>query len=204
MSTAAAELQPTARGGRRSPGWLASHVHLAVSGDGRAWSEIVDEFEGMLWAITRRYQLRHADGADVVQSTWLRLAENLDRLRDPARLGAWLATTARRECLRSIRSSTREMPRVEPPEPIRDDAPPIDGALIEAERDAALRSALQRLPARDQALLLMLAADSPPSYEEIGAALNMPIGSIGPTRGRALDRLRVQLERRAVLQDLAA
>jgi RNA polymerase sigma factor (sigma-70 family) len=205
MSVAAAEFQQAPRGETwRSPEWLASHLRLAAAGDRRAWSELVEEFEGMLWAIARGHRLCHADGADVVQTTWLRLAENLDRLRDPARLGAWLATTARRECLRTLRASTREHPDPAPPEAIDRENPPIDGALIEAERDAALRSALERLPARDQALLLMLVADSPPSYEEIGAALSMPIGSIGPTRGRALARLRGQLERRELLADLAA
>jgi RNA polymerase sigma factor (sigma-70 family) len=189
---------------RRSPDWLASHLRLAAAGDGRAWRELVEEFEGMLWSIVRGYRLCHADGGDVVQTTWLRLAENVERLRDPARLGAWLATTARRECLRTIRASRRELPDPEPPEATDREIPPLDGALIEAERNAALRSALQRLPARDQALLLMLVADSPPSYEEIGAALRMPIGSIGPTRGRALARLRGQLEHRDCLQDLAA
>jgi RNA polymerase sigma factor (sigma-70 family) len=179
-------------------------VRLAGSGDARAWSELVEEFEGMLWTIARGHRLCHADAADIVQTTWLRFAENLDRVRDPARLGAWLATTARRECLRTIRASTRELPDAEPPETMDREVPSIDNALLEAERDAALRSALEQLPARDQALLLMLAADSPPSYADIGAALRMPIGSIGPTRGRALARLRSQLERRAVLQDLAA
>jgi RNA polymerase sigma factor (sigma-70 family) len=205
MSVAAAEFQRTPRDETwRSPEWLASHLRLAAAGDRRAWSELVDEFEAMLWAIARGHRLGHADGADVVQTTWLRLAENLDRLRDPARLGAWLATTARRECLRTLRASTRELPDPAPPEAVDREIQPIDGALIEAERDAALRSALERLPARDQALLLMLVADSPPSYEEIGAALRMPIGSIGPTRGRALARLRGQLERRELLADLAA
>lgn len=189
---------------RRSPEWVSARVRRAARGDCHAWSEIVHEFDGMLWAIARGHRLCHADAADVVQNTWLRFAENLERLREPARLGAWLATTARRECLRTLRASGRELPDAEPPERSDVDVSAIDSALITAERDAALRSALQRLPARDQALLLMLVADSAPSYEEIGAALRMPIGSIGPTRGRALDRLRGHLERGDAQIQLAA
>jgi RNA polymerase sigma factor (sigma-70 family) len=196
MSAVASDIpRPSRPAARRSPEWLAARVRLAAQGDGQAWSEIVAEFEGLLWAVARTHRLCHADQADVVQTTWLRFAENLDRLREPARLGAWLATTARRECLRILRASARELPDAEPPELPAGEPRPIEGALIEAERDAALRSALRRLSARDQALLLMLVADSAPSYEQIGAALGMPIGSIGPTRGRALARLRGQLER---------
>jgi DNA-directed RNA polymerase specialized sigma24 family protein len=106
----ATECRRTSSGeGRRSPAWLAARVGLAASGDARAWSEIVDEFEGMVWAIARGHRLCPADAADVVQTRWLRFAENLDRLREPARLGAWLATTARRECLRTRRRATRRL-----------------------------------------------------------------------------------------------
>jgi len=180
---------------RRSPNWIAKYVRRAAAGDPDAWSRIIDEFEGMIRAVARSYRLSDADAADVAQTTWLRLAENVNRLQDPSRVGAWLATTARRECLRTLRASARELPEAEPPEPTLIDKPAIDGELIEAERDTALWSAFQRLPARDQALLRMLVADPQPSYEDIGDALEMPIGSIGPTRGRALDRLRGELER---------
>jgi RNA polymerase sigma factor (sigma-70 family) len=189
---------------RRPPDRLASLVRSAASGDAHAWSEIVEEFEGLLWAVAQSHRLCHADAADVVQTTWLRLAENLDRLRSPGRVGAWLTTTARRECLRALTASARELPDAEPPDLADSEAPPIDGHLIESERAAAIQSALRRLPARDRTLLLMLVDDSGPSYEEIGAALRMPIGSIGPTRGRALDRLRGELERRDALVKLAA
>jgi RNA polymerase sigma factor (sigma-70 family) len=183
---------------------IADHVRRAATGEREAWSQIVEEFEGMLRAVARRHRLADADAADVAQTTWLRLAENLTRLQEPARVGAWLVTTARRECLRTIRASSRELPDAEPPEPVRPDLRPVDDRLLEAERDAALWSAFGRLPRRDQALLQMLVADPQPSYEEIGAALEMPIGSIGPTRARALARLRGELERSEAPVDLAA
>jgi RNA polymerase sigma factor (sigma-70 family) len=185
-------LRPAAR---RSRNRIAKYVRRAAAGDRDAWNELVDEFGGMLRAVARRHRLSDADTADVAQTTWLRLAENLHRLQDPSRVGAWLATTARRECLRTLRASARELPESEPPEPTVRDILSIDRAVLQAERDTELWSAFRRLPARDQALLRMLVADPQPSYEDIGDALEMPIGSIGPTRGRALDRLRLELDR---------
>ena len=202
MTTAAASGTLQAR--RRGPDRLGGLVRLAATGDANAWNGLVEEFEGLLWAVARSHRLSHADAADVVQTTWLRLAENLGRIRDPARVGAWLATTARRECLRALHASARELPGADPPDLPDRETPPIDGDLIRSERDAAVQSALRRLPARDRSLLLMLVDDSGPSYAEIGAALRMPIGSVGPTRGRALDRLRSELERRDAITKLAA
>jgi RNA polymerase sigma factor (sigma-70 family) len=179
-------------------------VRLARTGDMEAWSEIVRRFEDLLRAVVRGYRLSGADAADVVQTTWLRLAENLDRLQDPSRVGAWLATTARRECLRTRRKLARELPAENPPEPRRGGLALVDGRLLQADRDAALWAAFGRLSLRDQRLLRMLLADPQPSYAEIGKALAMPIGSIGPTRGRAIQRLRRGLELNEGLDGLAA
>jgi RNA polymerase sigma factor (sigma-70 family) len=194
----------TAPAARRSPDWIVEHVQRAATGERDAWSRLVEEFDGMLRAVARGHRLCDADAADVAQTAWMRLAENLDRLQNPSRVGAWLATTARRECLRALRASARELPDTEPPEPAGEDVSPIDGGLLEAERCRALWSAFRRLPARDQALLRMLVAEPQPSYDEIAAALGMPIGSIGPTRGRALDRLRAELQRSRALDVVAA
>jgi RNA polymerase sigma factor (sigma-70 family) len=204
VSTATAPCAIGRAAPERSPDWIADHVRRAATGEREAWSEIVSEFDGMLKAVARRHRLRDADAADVTQTTWLRLAENLGRLQDPGRVGAWLVTTARRECLRTIRVSSRELPDAEPPEPAGPEPRPVEGNLLAAERDEALWSAFRRLPARDQALLQMLVADPQPSYEEIAATLEMPIGSIGPTRGRALARLRCELERSKAPVDMAA
>ncbi len=165
-------------------------IDAANAGDQVAWDAIVDRFNGLVWSTTRAHRLSAADAADVVQTTWLRLVEHLDRIRDPERLGAWLATTARHESLRLIRLHGRELPT--------DDADALDSpgddgvdhALLTAERDTALARALSTIGERCRALLRMLSAPEPPSYEEIGAALGMPIGAIGPTRARCLDKLR--------------
>ncbi len=155
-----------------------------------AWEAIIDRFAGLVWATARAHRLAPADAADVAQTTWLRLVENLDRIKDPERLGAWLATTARRECLRHIRLQGREFATGDD---ALFEAPSEDRAeqgLITRERDAALRRAFARISERCQALLRLLAAPEPPSYDEIASALGMPIGAIGPTRSRCLDQLR--------------
>jgi RNA polymerase sigma factor (sigma-70 family) len=159
----------------------------------------VDEFSGLVWAVARAHRLSDADAADVAGTTWLALVENLGRVREADRLGAWLATTARRESLRILRGAQRQVPTGEDFAEAPADGADAAGDLIARERDDLLWRAFGRLPARDQALLRLLVADPQPSYDEISAALEMPIGSIGPTRGRALERLRREVEREGLV-----
>jgi RNA polymerase sigma factor (sigma-70 family) len=170
-------------------------VASATRSDARAWDELVRRYAGLVWAVARSHQLSAADSADVSQTTWLRLVEHIAELNDPARVGSWLATTARRECLMVLGQRARVMPTAEVPEPSAADGPPMDARLLAEERDVALWRAFSRLDSRDQALLRLLSAEPPNSYRDIGAALDMPIGSIGPTRSRCLERLRRELER---------
>jgi len=194
-STAPAHLEPAQ---------AAALVRRARTGDERAWAQLVDKYNRVLWAVARAHRLRDADAADVVQATWVKLMDHLDRLQEPARVGAWLATTARRECLRVLGSARHELlPGDALPEaPSADPAPGAE--LLLAERDATLWRAFGRLRPSDQALLRLLIADRAPSYEEISAALDMPIGSIGPTRARALERLRRELQSDRELELLSA
>lgn len=183
---------------RRSDAVVSGLVRRAAAGDQRAWNELIDEFAGLVWGIARAFRLSDADAADVSQTTWLRLVENLDRLQDPSRVGAWLATTARRQCIQHLQNTARVIPRGDDlPEAISG-APEPGAELLTGERDQALWAALERLPDRDRRLLRMLMADPAPSYTEISAALDMPIGSIGPTRARALERLRREAQRRGL------
>lgn len=167
------------------------------SGDAAAWETLTDRFTNLLWSIARGLGLGEADAADAVQTTWLRLVENVDAIRDPDRLGGWLATSVRRECYDILRRAARARPGV-PDGPdgwegLADPADPLDFALLRDERDAALWSAVGTLRPACRRLLRVLMADPPPSYAEVSAALDIPVGSIGPTRSRCLDCLRHRL-----------
>lgn len=177
----------------------------AARGDQQAWDQLVERYSGLLWAVARAHRLSTVDAADVVQTSWLRLIEHFPQIRNSEAIGAWLATTARRECLRLLRSRARCEPseRIEQLAEADPDEVEIDSALLTAERDAALWAAFDRLPTRDQALLRLLAIDPAPSYQEISAALGLPIGSIGPTRARSLERLRRELLRTQVRDVMA-
>lgn len=200
----ASPAKPRARRERLEDHEVATLVEAAASGDQCGWDALVKEFGAMVWAIARAHRLNDADAGDVVQATWLRLVERMEGIHDPARVGAWLATTARRECLRVVRNAHREvllgddLPERESPEESAVEA------LVAAERDVALWRSFSRLRPRDQALLRLLVADPRPAYEEISAALDLPIGSIGPTRARALDRLRQDLETEHTLELVSA
>lgn len=166
-------------------------VGRAAVGDQDAWDQLVDDLTGLLWTVARSNGLDQTDAADVVQTTWLRLAENLHRLRDPERVSAWLVTTARRESLRVLRGSQRDVPvgvEVAPwhVAPTADPEEPV----LRAEQDARLWGAFSSLPTLCRSLLRVLMADPAPSYAEVSAALDMPVGSIGPRRARCLQRLR--------------
>jgi RNA polymerase sigma factor (sigma-70 family) len=175
---------------------IANDLFAAGRGDEDAWRRLVGRFAGLVWAIARGYRLSDADAQDVSQTTWLRLAEHLDRIRDPERLGTWLATTAGRECLRLLKRHRRELPVSD-----HDDLEPglaevlTPEARLEArERSAVLWQSFRTLSERCFRLLRLLMADPPPTYEEVGAALEMKIGSIGPTRARCLSDLREKME----------
>ena len=184
------------------PEQAARLVAAAAAGDAAAWKEIVESFSGLVWSVARGYRLSHADAADVFQTVWLRLAEHLARIRDPGQVGAWLATTARHESLRVARGSSRVIltDRAELLDSGRPDDHSPEQAVLDAEqaafdsdRAARLWRALAELPARCQKLLRVLTATPPPSYAEVAAALDIPVGSIGPTRARCLQHLRRRL-----------
>lgn len=176
----------------RSPGSL---VCAAAQGDQRAWDALVDEFASLVWNVARAHRLSDADAADVSQTVWLRLVEHLGRLRDPDRVAGWLATTTRNECLALLRRGSREvLPGDETPAGPDPAVPAVDLRLLTEERDTALWQAYSRISERCQTLLRLVLADPPLGYDEISVVLDMPIGSIGPTRGRCLRELRRQLD----------
>lgn len=170
-------------------------IASARAGDQDAWDGIVQRHSARVWAVARAYGLSKADADDVYQLTWYRLLTHLDSVRDPEKLGAWLATTARHESLRLLGRGGRQVPSGDATDL---DAPDLtaatpDAALLRDERRAAVWTAIATLPGHCQRLLRFLMVDPEPSYSEITAALGMPQGSIGPTRRRCLDHLRRRL-----------
>lgn len=176
-------------------GSVGALVLAAAAGDQQAWEALVTRFAGLVWSVARGYRLGPADAADVSQTTWLRLVEHLHRLQEPEHVGSWIATTARNECLRVLRRSGRELvvdeiaDRHESANP----EPTPESVVLASERKQLLWKALHRLPPRCRALLQVVAVSPELSYEEISAALDMPVGSIGPTRARCLAHLRREL-----------
>jgi RNA polymerase sigma factor (sigma-70 family) len=175
---------------------VAPLVDRAAVGDADAWDELVERFAGLVWSIARGYGLGPADAADVSQTCWLRLAENLDRLHDRERVGSWLATTARRESLAVLKRGRRQVPSGMRFEDEIAYEPDLDVSLLRKERAAVLFDAFRDLPALCRTLLQVLLSDPAPSYAEVSENLDMPVGSIGPRRARCLERLRVTVEQR--------
>ena len=168
-------------------------VAAAADGDARAWSEIVTRYSPLLVAVIRKYRLSTSEVEDVAQTVWLRAVEQLANLREPRALPQWIIVTARREALRQVTGGRRTQPR-DPLDPVWSTSAATttdpDERLIHAERHEALLAGLAELPERQRELILLLVANPPLTYEEIHRRTGIPIGSIGPTRGRALERLR--------------
>lgn len=160
-------------------------VVRARDGDGDAWARLVERHSGLLWSIARSYGLNDADAGDAVQTTWLRLVERIDELREPAAAACWLATTARNESLRLARRRGRALPTVPAP---REPEPDPARVVAARERLGMVGAALERLPLRCRTLLRLFALA--PSHAEMAAALGIPVGSVGPTRARCLESLR--------------
>ena len=178
---------------RDDPSVIALVARAAGSDEG-AWHELVDRYAPLVWSICARYQLSGADIEDVGQTVWLGLVEQLGKLREPAALPGWLATTTQRECLRVLKTAKKYEPFGTDPEEdklaVEADATVIEELIISSERNALLRAALAELPPRCRQLLTLLLTDPPLSYAEISVIMRIPQGSIGPQRARCLERLR--------------
>jgi RNA polymerase sigma factor (sigma-70 family) len=183
--TAAAKPRASADAGE-----LEAMLLAAARGDDANWNALVARFTARVRKVARLHRLASHDVDDIVQTTWLRLLEHIDGVREPAALGAWLETTARRESLRVIHKAARERPAEGTLDCDEVAEPAAERALLEAERRAALAAGVERLPSTQQRLIGMLLAHPTMSYTEISQALGTPIGSIGPTRARSLARLR--------------
>ena len=170
---------------------VADLVARAAQGDQDAWNDLVERYSPLLVGVIRQYRLTASQLDDVAQTVWLRLVEHLGDLRQPEALPGWIATTARRESLKMSAAERRLSPYspLEGVQPVADGTEP-DVELLRAERHQALLAGLAELPGRQRNLLLLLVNDPPLSYQEISERSGIPVGSIGPTRSRALERLR--------------
>lgn len=174
-------------------------VDECLAGNQESWNRIVDRYTPLIWAIARGHRLGPADCEDVSQVTWLRVIQHLGKLRDPEKLAHWISVAARRESLKHIQKGGRSTPIEDPevfdrPEPSANQ--PEESALAKERRDEVLHAFCSLSP-KCQALLGLLVADPPMSYDEVSATLGMARGSIGPIRARCLKHLERALEREA-------
>jgi RNA polymerase sigma factor (sigma-70 family) len=168
---------------------------LAKSGDKVAWTELVDRFSQMVWSIARSFRLDEATAKDVSQTVWLRLVENIERIDDPERLPGWLATTCRREALRVQNLRDRVIP-TEFEYDVPDERPSLESMLVEDEEAREVVAAFEVISEDCRQLLRLLSTDPPLSYEEISELIGRPIGSLGPTRSRCIERLKAAISAR--------
>jgi RNA polymerase sigma factor (sigma-70 family) len=174
---------------------IASLVNDAKQGRREAVGELVSELSPLLWQVARASGLSSSDAEDVLQSVWLRLLAHLDGIRTPGSLTSWLITATRREAWR-VRAADRRQKPVDQEwlTAIPDAGADSEQCLIMKDEQRELWEALDSLPGRCQKLLRIVAFVPRPDYDDIAARLGMPRGSVGPTRGRCLDKLRSALD----------
>jgi len=167
-------------------------VHAAIAGDERTWGQLMEHFDAMIRAVARRHGLGPADCDDVAQQTWVQLFLHIRHLHNHAALPGWLRTTAQRESWRVVAAARREVPSDEPAAAgtAKVEEPGVDDQLLAAERRDAVRDALRRAPRHERRLVELMLAKPSMSYDDLSGSLGIPRGSIGPTRGRCIARLR--------------
>lgn len=175
-------------------GNVAGLLARASNGDPAAWNDIVHRYDKLVSATVRSFRLQEADAFDAVQTTWLRLTENVHRVLWPERLGGWLATTARHECLRILRHAKPTPDLIDTmADTMADPSMNPEQQAIEADFARTLWSLVEELPPRQRILLRALFTDHPRPYREVARSAGIPPGAIGPTRARALRQLQGRL-----------
>lgn len=198
---------PYTRGGAVDRADVGALVQSAVDGDAAAWKALVEGLSPLVWSVVRAHRLSDADAHEVYQTVWFRFAQHLGRIREPQKAGSWLASTARHECLKVLKSLRRLTPTDDPQllDRVSDDRTPeqslldSEEAAVESERIRHLWQEFEELGDRCRQLLRILMASPPPSYQEVSSALGIAVGSIGPLRQRCLRRLRARMEARGAV-----
>ena len=182
-------------------GWaLDGLVAQAASGDEFAWAELVRRFEPHLLRVARSHGLSLHEAEDAVQDTWVRLMRGIRTVREPQALGGWLTTTARRESLRVRERCAYELPTADTLGGEDSTGEEAEARIEAATCQAAVTRALASLPPRHRRLMLALFDEAAGSYHEIARDLGIPVGSIGPIRGRCLEQLRRNAHLRVVAE----
>ena len=166
----------------------------ARNGDQQAWNDLVDRMSPLVWSVTRSFRLDHATATDVAQTVWLKVIENIDRIADPERLPGWIATTVRREAIKVSGQQKKVVPS-EFEYDLADLNTSVESTVVDLEEHESVRAAFNTLSEDDQQLLRLMVVEPPLSYEEIAEITGRPVGSLGPTRARALGRLKKAMEK---------
>jgi RNA polymerase sigma factor (sigma-70 family) len=173
---------------------LARLLSAARAGREDALGQIVDELSPLLWQLARSAGLGQAEAEDVLQTVWMRLITHLDGIHDSTALTSWLATTTKREAWRVRAAARRQLPSDQDLfTELPDEGPGSEEQVILDDERRALWVAIGQLSRRCQELLRIIAFAPRPDYAAVATALGMPVGSIGPTRGRCLAKLRALL-----------
>lgn len=172
-----------------APSPISELIASAAAGDNGAWNEIVERYQRLLWSVVRGYRLDDASAADVVQTVWLRLVENLNRIREPERLPSWLATTARNEALRVSRTQQRQTPTDFEFDLADPSLGELDDKLLDNELEMEVMAAFRQLSPEHQHLMRLLSTDPPLDYSTVAELWGRPQGSIGPTKGRCIEQI---------------
>lgn len=179
-------------------GWiseLGEVVGGCQRGESRSWQQLIGAYNPVIWSVVRSFRLSDQDCEDVCQLVWMRCVEQLPRLREPGCVRAWLVTVAKREAIKCRNRSQRLHPVADVPEgsAVEADADDPEELALWRVRAREAFAAFRELPVRQRELLSLVLADHSPSYDVIAARLGVSRGSIGPTRQRALSRLRRKL-----------
>jgi RNA polymerase sigma factor (sigma-70 family) len=175
-------------------------VQAAREGDSGAWAAITQRYAELICRVARRYRLSPVDVEDISQLVWLQLFDHIDGIREPRALPGWIAKTTANACVSMIKTQARAIPtdpamlgeRNAAVSPLSAACEPTEptAALQRQEDRRYLRKGLEELPTEQRNLVALLMTDPPLTYDQISQQLGRPIGSIGPTRARILERLR--------------